>query len=439
MNLSEYVVRTPATTQPNFFKTDEFKDNAAFHTYLLDTSKKTREESVGKFQSIISLFNFYSELRKKVENEYSAQYGPSALSEAKDLPLDIQTFYDFLNDGKVATEPPLTLIVEIADRDYDTIRLIGTNLNKILRRERNMVNIDRAQQLDNQCIRWIAKQPGRTAAQKAGPKQQIKAVIRQESFNTLENRVFKHFLQLCAVNAISYIKEYAQEFTQSLYIKKVKRLLNLVLALRELPEFEGIGNLYSLPQPNFVLQNNPRYRIIWELYLQLVSKQRIIESLWANRHLFYREFVTYAFLSIMHTASSKGRTSHFRQFLWIRKYPDGKGHFFNCTETSYYGFFTSPTKTFACKYKEYDDRVLYSWSHRIKPVGLGVAYVPEGVEQLVFPVNSLQNMIILEKPLKAINASPLASIIDLSSLHKDLPRHLFATIQETLYHDCLSI
>lgn len=439
MNLSECVVRTPAAVQPNLFETDEFKDNADFHAYLLDTSKKTREETVGKFQSIISLYNFYSELRKKTEDEYATRYGPSALSETKELPLDIQTFYDFLNDVKVATEPPLTLIVEIADRNYDTIRLIGTNLNKILRRERNMVNIDRAQQLDNQCIRWIAKQPGRTAAQKAGPKQQIKAVIRQESFNTLENRVFKHFLQLCAVNAISYIKEYAHEFTQSLYIKKVKRLLNLVLALSDLPEFEGIGNLYSLPKPNFVLQNNPRYRIIWELYLQLVSKQRIIESLWTNRHLFYREFVIHAFLSILHAASSKGRTSHFKQFLWIRKYPDEKGQFFNSAEASYYGFFSSPTKTFACKYKEYDDRVQYAWSHRIKPVGIGVAYIPESLEQLVFPANSLQHVIILEKPVKTINASPLTHIIDLSSLHKDLPHHIFATIQETLYHDCLSI
>jgi hypothetical protein len=391
------------------------------------------EETVGKFQSILSMFNFYSELRKKAEVEYVCNYAPNAISDMKDIPLDLNTYYDYLNELKEATEPPLSLIVEIADKNYETIKIIGDHLNKVLRRERKLVSLDKVQQIDNQCIRWIAKQPGRTAAQKAGPKQMIKGVIRQESFNTLENRVFKHFLELCIINAISYIKEYSRQFKDSVYLSKVKRLLNLAIMIREQPELREISNIYSLPQPNFVLQNNPRYRIIWMLYVQLVSKQRIIESLWANRQSLYREFISHAFLSITHNERKKEGRSNFKHFFWIRKYPDKNGQFFNNAEEKYFESFVSDTNIFNCTLKDTGDRIQYWTSNKTKPSSIGIAYVPEGTKQLVFPVGERhRNIIITEERVEIINAFPKNIVIDLSSMIRDLPHEIFNNIKESV-------
>lgn len=433
MNLSECIVYSDIEPNHKLFKTEKFKDHAAFHSYLINTDKKTLEETIGRFQSILSMFNFYSELRKKAEDEYASFYTPNAISDMKEIPLDMNTFYNYLNELKEATEPPLSLIVEIADKNYVTIKTIGDHLNKVLRRERKLVSLDKVQQIDNQCIRWIAKQPGRTAAQKAGSKQMIKGVIRQESFNTLENRVFKHFLELCIINAISYIKEYSRQFKDSVYLNKVKRLLNLAIMIREQPELREISNIYSLPKPNFVLQNNPRYRIIWMLYIQLVSKQRIIESLWANRQSLYREFISHAFLSIMHNEREKEGKSNFKHFFWIRKYPDKNGQFFNVAEEHYYESFVSDTCRFNCTLKDTGDRIQYWASNRAKPIGIGVAYVLAGTKQLFFPAGKKhRNIIITEERVEIIDAYPKTIVINLSSMIRDFPHEIFNNIKESV-------
>ena len=96
-----------------------------------------------------------------------------------------------------SSEPPQTLITQIAQQHIDIIEYIIQNARKILKRERKKVHISTAQQLDGQCLRWLIRQPGVTAAQKAGNQQKILSVVREESYNTLENRVLKAFLQEC--------------------------------------------------------------------------------------------------------------------------------------------------------------------------------------------------------------------------------------------------
>lgn len=434
MRPDDCLVHKNSADNPSIFKSEGYRDLFAFHAYLLNTDREKIDEAIGKYQAIISLFNFYAELRKRAEEEYRITYCPSAISEKKEIPICLDSFYDALNDSKEAVEPPLTLIVEIADKNYETVRLIGENLNKLLRRERRMVSLDKAQQIDNQCIRWIARQPGYTAEQKAGPKQQIMAVIRQESFNTLENRVFKHFTELCVINAVSYIREYGKRFRNSRNLKLVRRLLNLCLLLQQLPEFEGIARIYSIPQPNYVLQNNPRYRTIWLLYQQLVSKQKIIESLWPNRHNIYREFVAYSFISILHQRRKKEGYATFSHYLWMKKYPDSSGRFFSSSDSTYTDFFKNNAgEVFSCSYCDTGEQMMFVTSNKTLMEKMVVCYLPEKETGIILPeLTGRRYLIITEGPAEVMNKCDNTIIFDLSEMNDNHPHELFRIIKENI-------
>ena len=83
----------------------------------------------------------------------------------------------------LARELP-TVLTQIFDR-----------LRKVLRREREPQPVGRVEQLDAACLRWLTRQPGYTVAQKAGPRQQVLAVVRRPCFDKMiiRNLVKKPF------------------------------------------------------------------------------------------------------------------------------------------------------------------------------------------------------------------------------------------------------
>lgn len=187
---------------------------------------------------------------------------------------------EWLGQQRSASDPRKALIVEIAERLGLGIADRVRHLRRILLRRRDRVPVHRIVQLDEECLRWYMRQPGTTLAEKAGNKQEIVSVVRQESFDTLENRVLKDFLRRCSIAAARYVRQFRREFPNSERVLLVARYGRECEAALGHPEFEGIAKPRPGVNPNYVLQNDARYREIWRWYQKLLRNQDSEEQVW---------------------------------------------------------------------------------------------------------------------------------------------------------------
>ena len=281
--------------------------------------------------------------------------------------------YSIFVNSKDVDSPPVKLITKIAEEDFSIIKNLADTLRRVLRRERNVVPIDKVQQLDTQCIRWLTKQPGHNIPQKAGVKQRLMSIVRYETLDTLENRVFKHFLNLCLVNCSSYIREYKDRFPDHENVKAVMRLFSLAKQLLEMPEYEGIQSIHEQPVPNYTLQNNVKYRRIWNLYCQLLNKNKIIENVWKFREVVIKEIALVAFMA--HIKHKFARDSRINHYFWVLPYPDKDGHIITNLYDGYFDLtkdlsFKCTTGVKICSFEES--------SNIIPKKYFEVAYIPKG-------------------------------------------------------------
>ena len=273
------------------FSSKEFKDSSFLRGYLRGTNGKDDSlEYVNFFSYVIES---YSQLRGRADNEnFNVGYF-EILDRRGSLPIEVDSVLEHLKENQ--SDAPEEIISVIAQRHYNLIKSVGESLRKILRRERNKVSIGRAQQMDSQCLIWLSKQPGYTTAQKAGSKQEVLSVVRHESYDTLENRVFKDFLKLCQREGSIYYKNYKEKFPESKRVEDVRRLVNLAASILLFPAMSEISQLKSNPHPNYVLQKNVNYSTIWGLYQKLLRKYQVIEELWPYRHIIIREYLALRF------------------------------------------------------------------------------------------------------------------------------------------------
>lgn len=270
---------------------DEFKDTSFLRGYLRSSDgKKESLEYVDFFSSVIES---YSQLRGMADNKNSSVGYFEIVNSKGRLPVEVDSIIENLEGNR--SDAPEEIISMIAQKHYNLIKGLSDSLRKILRRERNKVSIARAQQMDSQCLVWLSKQPGYTTAQKAGNKQQVLAVVRHESYDTLENRVFKSFLKLCQREGDIYLRKYSDSFPKSKRVEDVRKLVNLAASILFLPDMSEISQLKSNPHPNYVLQKNASYSVIWMLYQKLLRKYQVIEELWPYRHLIIREYLALRF------------------------------------------------------------------------------------------------------------------------------------------------
>lgn len=205
-----------------------------------------------------------------------------AISRRQALPLDWKEIDHILQPDTAS--PPETLVTQIARECLNETEEIIHNMRKVLTREREKVSLGSVQQVDPHCIRWLSKQPGHTAIEKAGARQRILAIIRRENFNTLENRVFKDFLTRAKHETSLYLRKNQREpFLEHNTIKQVRRLGRLCAEGLRNPLMEGVGAIHELPIPNYVLRQERRYLKIWKAYCDLIRQADIAERLWFRR------------------------------------------------------------------------------------------------------------------------------------------------------------
>lgn len=259
------------------------KDDISLRDYLHLLSKRVKDppciEVYDEF--LIKVWDFFA-LRVAAES-YFDSHKYVAYSRRGALPLPWRVIGTAWEGG-----PPEQTITLIAKRNYNDVNSLISNLRKVLVRVRQKVALGRVQQLDSHCLRWLTRQPGYTAAEKGGSKQEILGVVRVENYNTLENRVFKDFLSRCLALATMYLRKYDDPKNKVVHehvnVKSVSRFKNLCIAGLAIPEFEKVVELHEVPQPNYVLQQDRLYSKIWRSYGDIIRQEDVAEKLWDRRN-----------------------------------------------------------------------------------------------------------------------------------------------------------
>lgn len=185
------------------------------------------------------------------------------------------------NIPQAPNQPRMALIVRIAQQMHRRLPDIVSAMRKILLRERDLVPLHRIQETDNTCLRWYARQPGNTTQEKAGSKQRLLAIVRKESFDTLENRVLKDFILRCSKEAAYYLNvEVGPRMQGSSRASDVKRYKNICNMCTANPCFEQVSLPAPGTQPNYVLQNDLRYQKVWYWYRQLLRRADVEDQIW---------------------------------------------------------------------------------------------------------------------------------------------------------------
>ncbi len=201
-----------------------------------------------------------------------------------------------------AGEPRMALIVRLAQKLPDLLSRTCMRPRHTLRRERQMQFLGRIQEVDSSCLRWLARQPGRTLAEKAGVKQLALGVFRVEDVDTPENRVVRDLLIRAGYACDRYLREHrsAEEHPR---VALVKRFQSLLRRLAITTPISQAAPLVGIPQPNYVLLHDARYQIIWKAYLQLVRQQLLEDHVWRWRNRVFAEHFVFALIAVLQLLS----------------------------------------------------------------------------------------------------------------------------------------
>jgi hypothetical protein len=180
-----------------------------------------------------------------------------------------------------AEEPRLADIVRQArPREMPLrLRLVEQRLRRVLRRERALRPIDRVEEMDRAGMIWLSRQPGATLVERAGTDQRVMAIVRRESFDTLENRVVHAYARLAERTARGWMRAHPQARRSDRYrrVEAFRRLCRRTA--NDLSEM-GVGIADAGATPNYVLSQDPDYRTTYEAWRRLLKDERETDELW---------------------------------------------------------------------------------------------------------------------------------------------------------------
>jgi histone H3/H4 len=211
---------------------------------------------------------------------------------------DPATLWQKLRDRWTGADPGMPqmhVIVRQARSLRRVIDVLERRPRKVLRRVQKLLPVGRVQEIDRRSMLWLARQPGERLAEKAGEKQRVQGVAREENFDTLENRVLRAYSELAARVARDYLaRNRTKRLTQRAI--DVERFMRRCQRLGR--ELRQVGVRLAEPgiTPNFVLQQNLDYRAVWDGWKELINQDRLEDDLWRWQALSWAE---YCMLSLM--------------------------------------------------------------------------------------------------------------------------------------------
>jgi len=198
-------------------------------------------------------------------------------------------------DDDRRTRPPL--IVQLAHVLPSVLEAVCRHPSKVLTRQRRMQSAGQIHEVDAECLRWLARQPGSTVAERAGTKQQAMGIARVENADTIENRLVCDLIRRASIAARRFLDERAGETGPD--IDAVERFLVILGRLSDAPALAEVGPMTGMPRPNHVMQHDRRYKTLWKAYVQLVRRQVERDQAWRWRHRMWAEACSFAVLSAM--------------------------------------------------------------------------------------------------------------------------------------------
>lgn len=152
---------------------------------------------------------------------------------------------------------------------------------EVLRTHERM-NIYRAHEIDTAGIMEISRRPGRTVREKISVNPTVLAVKREQSQDTLENRLYKKFLK----RLIPVLERRQNIFCNPDNDKenedsKLSRIYNKARRWLKNDEADIIGEWRNLP-PNNILLCDKHYKKIWKSWQYLLDLDEYTKSDWEN-------------------------------------------------------------------------------------------------------------------------------------------------------------
>ncbi len=186
-------------------------------------------------------------------------------------------------------DPTKDVIVRHAEEHGRLWEDIAEHPRRLLNRSRELVTLSGVQELDTQCMRWLSRQPGRSLAERAGPRQRILAVARRENRDTLENRVFRDLMVRSVAAAGDYL-DAVQPHRGAEKQHLVRRYRRACRSLEARLVEQGVSRQIEAAQPNYVLVHDARYRLVWQARQELIRRERALDDLWRWQHRCWAEF-----------------------------------------------------------------------------------------------------------------------------------------------------
>jgi hypothetical protein len=199
-------------------------------------------------------------------------------------------------DAESHPAPRMDPIVSHARRLGRTLALLDRAPRRVLRRQHRPVPLDRVQEMDRRSMLWLVRQPGTSLVEQAGDRQRILAVAREQSFDTLENRVLHSYARLAHGVAREYDTRQRRggAATAALRLEQVRRYSKTCRRLAADLRERGVREAPADATPNFVLQNNASYRSIWDAWRELLGRARVVDELWRWQARSWEEFCALA-------------------------------------------------------------------------------------------------------------------------------------------------
>ena len=259
-------------TNHSFFITDEVIDEEAIEdeNQLKELLKSHRKQRLDTYVALL-LQNFNSLFDNK--DLWNSRQGKAEIN-LLHLPEYLAKF-DFY-------EASLPLVVSL-EKHYELSRKLQTITPKLrhqLRRKAELMSIGRIQEMDSYCLRDYIRRPGNSPEEKAGAKQQLMGVKREQNYNTVENRFLVYFAgRLLHLECFRYEKGEASEHKD--LVHKLRQTIDF---FTQSPLVKSINcRHFKLTKPNYVLLQNPIYNSFYRAYQDYILKRSQKERLWSYR------------------------------------------------------------------------------------------------------------------------------------------------------------
>lgn len=190
-------------------------------------------------------------------------------------------------------DPRMAEIVRQAREVQPAMRELLPRIRRVLRRHRELTPLARVQEMDRSSMVWLSRQAGRTVPERAGSAQRIMATTRKENFNTLENRVLHAYVRLAADVAREWQREHKAALASGRY-QLVDGFRKACRAMARSLSDLGVTIAPAGITPNYVLMQDKGYRTIYESWIKLLQRQKIIDDLWAWQAETWTDFAVLA-------------------------------------------------------------------------------------------------------------------------------------------------